>query len=63
MIRRIADSRMTIVVTHRLENTQLADRILVRREGRVIEYSGYRISAGRVDGRGSASGAVCCVGG
>ncbi|WP_093464209.1 hypothetical protein [Streptomyces melanosporofaciens] len=41
MIRRIAAGRMTIVVTHQLENTQLADRILVMREGHVIEHGGH----------------------
>ncbi|MGW7616350.1 ATP-binding cassette domain-containing protein [Streptomyces antimycoticus] len=40
-IKRIAAERMTIVVTHQLENTRLADRILVMREGRVIEQGGY----------------------
>jgi ATP-binding cassette subfamily B protein len=32
---------MTIVVTHQLENTRLADRIIVMSEGRVIEQGGY----------------------
>ncbi|WP_432585108.1 ATP-binding cassette domain-containing protein [Streptomyces sp. HD1123-B1] len=40
-IKRIAAERMTIVVTHQLENTRLADRILVMRDGRVIEQGGY----------------------
>ncbi|MGW0784401.1 ATP-binding cassette domain-containing protein [Streptomyces sp. NPDC002913] len=40
-IRRIASERMTIVVTHQLENTRLADRIVVMSEGRVIEQGGY----------------------
>ncbi|SED24312.1 ATP-binding cassette, subfamily B [Streptomyces melanosporofaciens] len=40
-IKRIAAECMTIVVTHQLENTRLADRILVMREGRVIEQGGY----------------------
>lgn len=40
-IKRIAAQRMTIVVTHQLENTRLADRILVMRDGRVIEQGGY----------------------
>ncbi|CAL9609789.1 Vitamin B12 import ATP-binding protein BtuD [Streptomyces sp. enrichment culture] len=40
-VRRIAAERMTIVVTHQLENTRLADRILVMRDGRVIEQGRY----------------------
>ncbi|EFL25424.1 putative ABC transport protein [Streptomyces himastatinicus ATCC 53653] len=32
---------MTIVVTHQLENTRLADRIIVMRNGRIIEQGGY----------------------
>ncbi|MBL1088237.1 MULTISPECIES: ABC transporter ATP-binding protein [Streptomyces] len=40
-VKRIAAERMTIVVTHQLENTRLADRILVMRDGRVIEQGGY----------------------
>lgn len=40
-IRRIAAERMTIVVTHQLENTRLADRILVMDKGRVIEQGTY----------------------
>ncbi|MEU9209242.1 ABC transporter ATP-binding protein [Streptomyces sp. NPDC048415] len=40
-IKRIAAERMTIVVTHQLENTRLADRILVMHEGRIIEQGGY----------------------
>ncbi|MFG2141851.1 ATP-binding cassette domain-containing protein [Streptomyces sp. NPDC048650] len=40
-IKRIAAERMTIVVTHQLENTRLADRILVMHEGRVIEQGRY----------------------
>lgn len=40
-IKRIASERMTIVVTHQLENTRLADRIVVMSEGRVIEQGGY----------------------
>lgn len=41
-IKRIAAERMTIVVTHQLENTRLADRIIVMDEGRVIEQGGYQ---------------------
>lgn len=40
-IKRIAAERMTIVVTHQLENTRLADRILVMDKGRVIEQGKY----------------------
>ncbi|MGW7208405.1 ATP-binding cassette domain-containing protein [Streptomyces sp. NPDC054837] len=40
-IKRIATERMTIVVTHQLENTRLADRILVMDKGRVIEQGTY----------------------
>ncbi|MEU3981583.1 ABC transporter ATP-binding protein [Streptomyces sp. NPDC026672] len=40
-VRRIAAHRMTVVVTHQLENTRLADRIVVLREGRVAEQGTY----------------------
>ncbi|MFI6879955.1 ATP-binding cassette domain-containing protein [Streptomyces sp. NPDC050400] len=40
-IRRIAAERMTIVVTHQLENTRLADRVLVMDQGRVVEQGSY----------------------
>jgi ATP-binding cassette subfamily B protein len=40
-IKRIAAERMTIVVTHQLENTRLADRIIVMEHGRVIEDGTY----------------------
>ncbi|MEV6116345.1 ATP-binding cassette domain-containing protein [Streptomyces sp. NPDC052109] len=40
-IKRIAARRITIVVTHQLENTRLADRIVVLRSGRVIEQGSY----------------------
>ncbi|MEU7581384.1 ATP-binding cassette domain-containing protein [Streptomyces sp. NPDC041068] len=40
-IKRIAATCMTIVVTHQLENTRLADRILVMDRGRVIEQGTY----------------------
>ena len=36
-IRRLAPHHMTIVVTHQLENTRLADHILVMDKGRVVE--------------------------
>ncbi|GHE49199.1 hypothetical protein GCM10017771_70530 [Streptomyces capitiformicae] len=49
-IKRIAAERMTIVVTHQLENTRLADRILVMDKGRVIEQGRYKdlVNAGRL---------------
>ncbi|MFK4146632.1 ABC transporter ATP-binding protein [Streptomyces sp. NPDC004065] len=40
-IKRIAADRMTIVVTHQLENTRLADRIVVMQHGRIIEQGRY----------------------
>lgn len=40
-IKRIAAERMTIVVTHQLENARLADRIVVMEHGRVIEQGSY----------------------
>ncbi|MFE7975760.1 ATP-binding cassette domain-containing protein [Streptomyces shenzhenensis] len=40
-IRRIAAERMTVVVTHQLENTRLADRILVMDKGRIVEQGTY----------------------
>lgn len=40
-IKQIAAERMTIVVTHQLENTRLADRVLVMDKGRVIEQGTY----------------------
>lgn len=32
---------MTIVVTHQLENTRLADRVIVMRNGRITEQGRY----------------------
>ncbi|WP_372477881.1 ATP-binding cassette domain-containing protein [Streptomyces barringtoniae] len=40
-IKRIAARRITIVVTHQLENTRLADRIVVLQNGRVVEQGTY----------------------
>jgi ATP-binding cassette subfamily B protein len=40
-IKRIAAERMTIVVTHQLENTRLADRVLVMDKGRIVEQGTY----------------------
>ncbi|MFH9863632.1 ATP-binding cassette domain-containing protein [Streptomyces sp. NPDC017202] len=40
-IKRLAPRCVTIVVTHQLENTRLADRILVMDKGRVVEQGTY----------------------
>ncbi|MER5748657.1 ABC transporter ATP-binding protein [Streptomyces sp. NPDC002088] len=40
-VKAIASERMTIVVTHRLENTKLADHIVVMEEGRITEQGRY----------------------
>ncbi|MEU4657730.1 ATP-binding cassette domain-containing protein [Streptomyces sp. NPDC023723] len=40
-IRAIAADRITIVVTHRLENTRMADRIVVMEQGRLTEQGSY----------------------
>ncbi|HET6859668.1 MAG TPA: ABC transporter ATP-binding protein [Streptomyces sp.] len=40
-IKAIAGDRITIVVTHRLENTRVADHIVVMDQGRIIEQGGY----------------------
>ncbi|MEU9395979.1 ATP-binding cassette domain-containing protein [Streptomyces sp. NPDC048324] len=40
-IKAIAADRITIVVTHRLENTQVADRIIVMEHGRISEQGTY----------------------
>ncbi|MER6348015.1 ATP-binding cassette domain-containing protein [Streptomyces sp. NPDC001532] len=40
-VKRIAAHRMTVVVTHQLENTRLADRIIVLRAGRIVEQGTY----------------------
>ncbi|MFD7292332.1 ATP-binding cassette domain-containing protein [Streptomyces sp. NPDC059897] len=40
-IKRLAADRMTIVVTHQLANTKLADRVLVMDQGRVVEHGTY----------------------
>ncbi|MGK5628757.1 ABC transporter ATP-binding protein [Streptomyces sp. URMC 123] len=36
-LRRIAPDRITVVVTHQLDNTRMADRIVVLRHGRIVE--------------------------
>lgn len=40
-IKAIAADRITIVVTHRLENTRIADRIIVMEHGRITESGRY----------------------
>ncbi|MEU6578886.1 ATP-binding cassette domain-containing protein [Streptomyces sp. NPDC046805] len=40
-IKAIAADRITIVVTHRLENTKVADHIVVMEEGRITEQGQY----------------------
>ncbi|MFF7901709.1 ATP-binding cassette domain-containing protein [Streptomyces sp. NPDC088817] len=40
-IKAIAGERITIVVTHRLENTRIADHVVVMAEGRITEQGPY----------------------
>ncbi|MFF2025583.1 ATP-binding cassette domain-containing protein [Streptomyces sp. NPDC058171] len=40
-IKKIAADRITLVVTHQLENTRVADRIVVMRDGRIVQEGGY----------------------
>ncbi len=40
-IKAIAADRITIVVTHRLENTRVADHIVVMEQGRITEQGHY----------------------
>lgn len=40
-IKAVATDRITIVVTHRLENTKIADHIIVMEHGRIIEQGRY----------------------
>jgi ATP-binding cassette, subfamily B, bacterial len=40
-LKRIASTRITIVVTHRIENTRVADRIIVMDRGRILEQGRY----------------------
>lgn len=49
-IRRLAPHRMTIVVTHQLENTRPADHTRVMGQGRVIEQ-GTHEDAVNADGQ------------
>lgn len=41
-IKAIAADRITIVITHRLENTKVADHIVVMEHGRITERGGYQ---------------------
>ncbi|MFD4916631.1 ATP-binding cassette domain-containing protein [Streptomyces virginiae] len=40
-LRDMKDDRITVIVTHRMENCRLADRIVVLDAGRIIEQGGY----------------------
>ncbi|MGW4170099.1 ATP-binding cassette domain-containing protein [Streptomyces chartreusis] len=40
-LKALAEDRITIVVTHRLENTKIADQIIVMQEGRITEEGTY----------------------
>ncbi|MFC5720854.1 ABC transporter ATP-binding protein [Streptomyces gamaensis] len=40
-LKKMAQGRITIVVTHRLENTKIADRIVVMEHGKVIEHGTF----------------------
>ncbi|MEU0222074.1 hypothetical protein ABZ281_46855, partial [Streptomyces sp. NPDC006265] len=40
-IKTIAAGRITIVVTHQLVNTKIADRIIVMEHGRIAEHGTY----------------------
>ncbi|MFI0141498.1 ATP-binding cassette domain-containing protein [Streptomyces luteogriseus] len=40
-IKSIAADRITVVVTHQLENTKIADRIIVMQDGRITEQGRY----------------------
>jgi ATP-binding cassette subfamily B protein len=40
-LKEIARTRITIVVTHRIENTKMADRIVVMEHGRIVEQGPY----------------------
>lgn len=40
-IKEIADDRITVVITHQLENTRLADEIVVLEHGRIAEHGTY----------------------
>ncbi|MFF9215246.1 hypothetical protein [Streptomyces viridosporus] len=48
-IRRTAAGRMTVVVTHQLENTPLADRVLVMDKGRIVVDKGRIVEHGRYE--------------
>lgn len=40
-IKRIAADRITVIVTHQLENTRVADRVIVMEDGRITEQGPY----------------------
>lgn len=40
-LKAMAADRITVVVTHRLENTRVADSIIVMEEGRITEQGRY----------------------
>ncbi len=40
-LRDMKDDRITVIVTHRMENCRLADRIIVLDAGRITEQGGY----------------------
>ncbi|WP_055495666.1 ABC transporter ATP-binding protein [Streptomyces sp. TP-A0356] len=40
-VKAIADDRITVVITHQLENTRVADEIVVMRHGRIAEQGPY----------------------
>lgn len=40
-LRDMKDDRITVIVTHRMENCRLADRIVVLDGGRITEQGGY----------------------
>lgn len=48
--RELAQGRTALVITHRLANARVADRILVMSQGRIVESGGYRELLARPDG-------------
>ncbi|GHF36081.1 ATP-binding cassette domain-containing protein [Streptomyces morookaense] len=41
LLREIAPGRITVVVTHRLANTRVADRIIVMDKGNIVEHGTF----------------------